>query len=302
MDKGEWEMFYKCIYAYDVYACKCRVYMHMYVYVVLLIVLGMIVCMTTCVYRVRICILILYICILNYMYVCVYVVTGEYEDELKQVIGDTKAAYGKSIRVRIVYTIVYVLVLYLYKAIVLYIYMYYSYNPCTAHDVSYLLHHHQPVFSLPLTIDISEHDTLVFGSHGLLVAGPNSRHHEPLLCAYLQFVTIDIFLQNYYSRIWILNDDMVTTNQIIEEGNRDPTSIARIRYRICKLSKDLIMLEEILAYILEALEIIEIPPEPPEQAGRSLYERLEISSMRNQLIRRAMDLKKVSVYTPLRYT
>ena len=51
---------------------------------------------------------------------------GEYENELKQVIGDTKAAY-----------------------------------------------------------DISEHDTLIFGAYGLLVAGPNSRHHEPLLCAYL---------------------------------------------------------------------------------------------------------------------
>jgi hypothetical protein len=44
--------------------------------------------------------------------------------------------------------------------------------------------------------------------------------------------------------------------------------------------------------MLEALEIIEIPPEPPEQAGRSLYERLEISGMRNQLLRRAIDLKK----------
>ncbi len=52
------------------------------------------------------------------------------------------------------------------------------------------------------------------------------------------------------------------------------------------------MLEETLGYMLEALEIIEVPPEPPEQAGRSLYERLEISSMRNQLVRRAMDLKK----------
>ena len=52
------------------------------------------------------------------------------------------------------------------------------------------------------------------------------------------------------------------------------------------------MLEEILSYMLEALEIIEIPPEPPEQAGRSLYERLEIAGMRNQLVRRAMDLKK----------
>ena len=52
------------------------------------------------------------------------------------------------------------------------------------------------------------------------------------------------------------------------------------------------MLEEILAYMIEALEIIEIPPEPPEQAGRSLYERLEIAGMRSQLIRRAIDLKK----------
>jgi len=162
-----------------------------------------------------------------------YMDKGEYENELKQVIGDTKAAY-----------------------------------------------------------DISEHDTLIFGAYGLLVAGPNSRHHEPLLCAYLQFITIDIFLQNFFARIWILNDDMQTTNTIILEGSKDPRSLDRIKYRIVKLAKDLIMLEEILSYMIEALEVIEIPPEPPEQAGRSLYERLEIAGMRNQLIRRAMDLKK----------
>ena len=162
-----------------------------------------------------------------------YMDKGEYENELKQVIGDTKAAY-----------------------------------------------------------DISEHDTLIFGAYGLLVAGPNSRHHEPLLCAYLQFITIDIFLQNFYARIWILNDDMMTTNKIILEGDKDPKALNRIRYRICKLAKDIIMLEEILSYMLEALEIIEIPPEPPEQAGRSLYERLEIAGMRNQLVRRSIDLKK----------
>lgn len=162
-----------------------------------------------------------------------YMDKGEYENELKQVIGDTKAAY-----------------------------------------------------------DISEHDTLIFGAYGLLVAGPNSRHHEPLLCAYLQFITIDIFLQNFFARIWILNDDMQTTNAIILDGSKDPRSLDRIKYRIVKLAKDLIMLEEILSYMIEALEVIEIPPEPPEQAGRSLYERLEIAGMRNQLIRRAMDLKK----------
>ena len=214
-----------------------------------------------------------------------YMDKGEYENELKQVIGDTKAAY-----------------------------------------------------------DISEHDTLVFGSYGLLVAGPNSRHHEPLLCAYLQFITIDIFMQNYFARLWILSDDMQKTNLIIEGAdsasvsanfrtlkvamrltpatpstmrddthdaatpstrrpspgprapaagsNKDPTALDRIRYRICKIAEDIIKLEEMLGYLLEALDVIEIPPEPPEQAGRSLYERLEISGMRSQLLRRTTDLKK----------
>merc|ERR1719502_2291150 len=79
---------------------------------------------------------------------------------------------------------------------------------------------------------------------------------------------------------------MTTTKLIIDNAAKDPNSLNRIRYRICKLASD------IIAYLLEALDIIEIPPEPPEQAGRSLYERLEISGMRSQLLRRTTDLKK----------
>merc|ERR1712178_380988 len=78
----------------------------------------------------------------------------------------------------------------------------------------------------------------------------------------------------------------------IDRAKTDPTALSRIRYRICQLADHIIALEEILSYLLEALEIIEIPPEPPEQAGRSLYERLEISGMRSQLLRRTTDLKK----------
>ncbi|CAM9629759.1 unnamed protein product, partial [Hapterophycus canaliculatus] len=152
-----------------------------------------------------------------------YMDKGEYENELKQVIGDTKAAY-----------------------------------------------------------DISEHDTLVFGGHGLLVAGPNSRHHEPLLCAYLQFITIDIFLQNYFSRFWILTDDMKVTSDIIATSETDPTALDRIRhvtrwYRICAMSNDIIILEEILGYVLEALDVIEVRTSSTGDMFR-LNESLEINT------------------------
>ena len=48
-------------------------------------------------------------------------------------------------------------------------------------------------------------------------------------------------------------------------SNKDPTALDRIRYRICKIAEDIIKLEEMLGYLLEALDVIEIPPEPPEQ-------------------------------------
>ncbi len=163
-----------------------------------------------------------------------YMDKGEFENEIKQIIGDTKAAY-----------------------------------------------------------DISEKDTLIFGAHGLLVCGPHARSHEPLLCAYMQFVTLDIFLQNYYSRMWLFKEDMETTDEIIDSIPSDPNSLSYARDRLFALSKEMICLEEILGYVIEALQIMDVPPEPQEQTGRSLYQRLELMSMRSQLIRRSNDLKKI---------
>lgn len=75
-----------------------------------------------------------------------YMDKGEYENELKQVLGETRAAF-----------------------------------------------------------DVSEHDTLIFGQNGLLIAGPNARHHEPLLCSFVQFTAMDLFVRNFWNRyVWIL--------------------------------------------------------------------------------------------------
>lgn len=162
-----------------------------------------------------------------------YMDKGEYENELKQVLGDTRAAF-----------------------------------------------------------DISEHDTLIFGAHGILVAGPNSRHHEPLLCSYLQFNAMDIFVRNYFIRMFVVLDFMKNTRRLIDDSEKDPNSMQKIRGKMSTVSKDIILMEEILGYLTEAIDGAEIPPEPAEQSGRALYERLQISDLAAQLTRRVVDLKK----------
>ncbi|KAL4133568.1 hypothetical protein PRIC2_003885 [Phytophthora ramorum] len=162
-----------------------------------------------------------------------YMDKGEYENELKQVIGDTRAAF-----------------------------------------------------------DISEHDTLVFGAHGLLIAGPNSRHHEPLLCSFLQYESMNLFTQNFFARMFIIVDDMTQVRKLIETAEKDPNRLREIRNRLAVLSKEVIIMEETLSYLKESLDEAIVPTEPPEQAGRSLYERLQLGILSNQLKRRVKDLHK----------
>ncbi|KAG6964097.1 hypothetical protein JG687_00006171 [Phytophthora cactorum] len=162
-----------------------------------------------------------------------YMDKGEYENELKQVIGDTRAAF-----------------------------------------------------------DISEHDTLVFGAHGLLIAGPNSRHHEPLLCSFLQYESMNLFTQNFFARMFIIVDDMAQVRKLIETSEKDPNRLREIRNRLASLSREIIMMEETLSYLKESLDEAMVPAEPPEQAGRSLYERLQLGILSNQLKRRVKDLHK----------
>lgn len=206
-----------------------------------------------------------------------YMDKGEYENELKQVIGDTRAAF-----------------------------------------------------------DVSEHDTLVFGAQGLLIAGPNARQHEPLLCSYLQFTAMDLFIRNFFNRMFLINDAMRQLRELINSYTDDPLSMNKIyekmQVRVTArddddddddvagsasprqgplhrtdtripplilattmtqvLSDDIRMLGEILGYMAESLESCEIPPEPADVSGRALYARLQIADLAGQLSMRVLDLKK----------
>jgi WD repeat-containing protein 35 len=162
-----------------------------------------------------------------------YMDKGEYENELKQVIGDTRAAF-----------------------------------------------------------DVSEHDTLIFGASGLLISGPNARQHEPLLCSYLQFTAMDLFIRNFFNRMFLINDAMKQLRGLINAHADDPLSMSKIYEKMQVLSDDIRMMGEILGYMAESLESCEIPPEPADVSGKALYSRLQIADLAGQLSMRVLDLKK----------
>jgi len=150
----------------------------------------------------------------------------------------------------------------------------------------------QVVGDVKAVFSITENDILVFGASGLLLCGPHARSYEPLLCAYLQFITLDIFLQNIFTRLWMIHEDTNAFSKSILKICVDPQALPQVRSKVSTLAHDIIQIDEVVSYVSEALTIMEIPPEPTENVGRSLYNRLEISGMRSQLTRRTTDLQK----------
>ena len=97
--------------------------------------------------------------------------------------------------------------------------------------------------------------------------------------------------------MFIVLDDMKVTREKITNSTQDPNSLIKIRNMIVNVTRDMIMMQEVLGFITEALGIMPVPPEPPEQAGRSLYARLQINDAKVALGSRVKDLNKNIVGT-----
>ena len=103
-----------------------------------------------------------------------------------------------------------------------------------------------------------------------------------MLCSYIGFQALNLFVVNYFNRVFIVANDIKDVRKEIAGAHMDPRALAKVRGEITALAGDITLLEEILSYIQESLEVMPVPPEPPEQAGRSLYSRLQIQDQKVQ--------------------
>ena len=140
--------------------------------------------------------------------------------------------------------------------------------------------------------DISEEDVIIFGNHGILLAGLNAKMHEPTLLSYLSLTGKDIFVQNFFSRCFITLDSLRNIRKMILESQKDPNALENVRSLLAQESRDIIMLEETCMYVKESLDNMKIPAIPQDPAGKKLFECLDISRVRHELQRRVTDLAK----------
>jgi hypothetical protein len=142
--------------------------------------------------------------------------------------------------------------------------------------------------------DITENDVVIFGSAGVLFAGPECIQHETLLLAFLALKAREDFVANFFNRLFLVAEHTDEQRRLIAKYHEDPDHVNSIRNSLAKINEDCIMLEEIMRNLEASVEKDAIPPErmPNTKAGKRLFHILQIPKMEASLRGRVRDCEK----------
>ncbi|MBN2154289.1 MAG: hypothetical protein JW839_22735, partial [Candidatus Lokiarchaeota archaeon] len=136
------------------------------------------------------------------------------------------------------------------------------------------------------------------GTHGLILNTDDHAHYEVIIANYSYLKSIDVFLANFFSRVWSLQDDIKEIHRkTIEDFDKDPRSVGIAQTELSGLSQNCTLLEETRIHIRESLiqnlrEFLALTTSLTEKQKR-LVEFLGIEEYTKDILARISDAKKV---------
>ena len=111
----------------------------------------------------------------------------------------------------------------------------------------------QVVGTLEAAKTLSDGSLLFVGNLGLLFIAENPSRYEAALGLYLLVRAQDLFLNEYFARLWLGWDDAVQIRQAIVESERGHEALDQAQRDLPRLSADVTALEALKAYLAEAV-------------------------------------------------
>jgi hypothetical protein len=142
--------------------------------------------------------------------------------------------------------------------------------------------------------DLGPREVVIFGRDGLLIAGKRVDRFDSALVSYCDLEGRDTALRVFFRRTFQLSDVIKETRKLIENYDKDPGSMRKLRTLLTKTDRDLILLKELLQYCKKSIEFMLPPPkaEPSDLGAMELEKLINFQEFHNNLINRTQDMFK----------
>ena len=138
---------------------------------------------------------------------------------------------------------------------------------------------------------------LIVGSHGSILVTRTPEHYERLVSDFLFAMDLEIFLNNFFVRLFMMNDELKDIQNLIKNCETDPNAIAVVQQMLSRISSDTILMAEVRSYLEDAVTSFGQRLQQQYQSyGDHMQEAIQtfhIPEMVNDLDVRIRDIKKV---------
>ena len=113
----------------------------------------------------------------------------------------------------------------------------------------------QVVGTLESAETVSDGSFIFIGDQGVIVVTKNFSAHEEILGLYALVRSLDTFMNQYFSRLWLGWDDSLQIRQMfLHKADRDPTMVAKAKTALSKVGADAVVLEALMNFLKESIE------------------------------------------------
>ena len=138
---------------------------------------------------------------------------------------------------------------------------------------------------------------LIVGSHGSILVTRTPEHYELLVSDFLFAMDLELFLNNFFVRLFTMNDELKDIENLIKNCETDPNAIATVQQMLSRISSDTILMAEVRSYLDEAVaSFAQRLQRQYQNYGEHMQEAIHtfnIAEMVKGLDVRIRDLKKV---------
>jgi hypothetical protein len=141
---------------------------------------------------------------------------------------------------------------------------------------------------------------LFVGTHGLIMLSEEHEEYDMLVANFGFLKSVEIFLSNYFSRVWSLEDDIKEIRRkATEDFESDPRSVGLAQTKLSELSQNCILLEETREHmesaLIDNLRELHLIYQDLNEKQKKLADFLELELSLKGLLARIRDTKKMVV-------
>lgn len=96
---------------------------------------------------------------------------------------------------------------------------------------------------------------LILGTHGSILVTHTPEKYEFMISDFMFAMDIEIFLNNFFARLFLMNDELKDIQNLIKNCETDPNAVSTVQQMLSHTSSDIIRMEEVRRYLDEAVAL-----------------------------------------------